>query len=347
MDYLERKEFLKNKLNQQGCTEEELKELYFLIDQNGTKEELDILELKIWKSESENKKLNEFESSVLFNKIKKKASITEQNSKSKINKHFSIGYQQISRIAASILLLITFTWVTINYLSERDKAKKVKYVTKSTNKGQRVSITLNDGSVITLNAESSITYPEVFADTLREIILTGEAFFEVAKNPDKPFVVESNGLLTTVLGTSFNIRAFSDKHTEVTVATGKVKVAPKLSSKNTIEETVLIPNQQASFNTEDLSIVVSEVDLTPFLAWKSNALYFDMVPFSEVVKTLERWYNVEIVMENNKANHCLVRAKYKNEALTTVLVGLKLLVNFDYKLVHDEKLIITGRTCKN
>ncbi|MBT34432.1 MAG: hypothetical protein CMO01_32615, partial [Thalassobius sp.] len=114
-----------------------------------------------------------------------------------------------------------------------------------------------------------------------------------------------------------------------------------------VEEAVLIPNQQASFNAVDLSIMVSEVDLTPYLAWKNNALYFDMVPFSEVVKTLERWYNIEIVMKNKLADNCLVRAKYKNEALTNVLDGLKLLVNFDYKLINDKQVIITGRQCKN
>ncbi len=347
MDYQKRKEFLKNKLSQQGCTEEELRELYFLIDEYGSREELDMLELKIWKSKTENKQLNEFESDVLFNQIKRKAKVPEHASKSNINKHISFGYQQISRIAASILLLITFTWVTINYLREKDKAPEIKYITKSTNKGQRANITLNDGSVVTLNAESSITYPEVFADTLRSIVLKGEAFFDVAKNPKKPFVVESNGLLTTVLGTSFNIMSFSEKHTEVTVATGRVKVAPKLKRKQQVEEAVLIPNQQASFNAVDLSIMVSEVDLTPYLAWKNNALYFDMVPFSEVVKTLERWYNIEIVMKNKLADNCLVRAKYKNEALTNVLDGLKLLVNFDYKLINDKQVIITGRQCKN
>ena len=72
-----------------------------------------------------------------------------------------------------------------------------------------------------------------------------------------------------------------------------------------------------------------------------------MVPFSEVVKTLERWYNIEIVMKNKLADNCLVRAKYKNEALTNVLDGLKLLVNFDYKLINDKQVIITGRQCKN
>ncbi|MEN7551309.1 FecR domain-containing protein [Rapidithrix thailandica] len=338
-----RKKYLTSKLQKQGCTREELQELYYLMEKYGSDEELEGLMRKEWEKK-QGAQLDEESTQFLLTQIRKKTSAPV--------KRLKPGFRQFTRIAASLFLLGALVWLTVQPAQKEPEKSEVKYLTKSTDKGQRLSITLADGSVVMLNAESSITYPAVFADTAREILLKGEAFFDVARNPQKPFVVESNGLMTTVLGTSFNIQAFPSDRVEVTVATGKVKVAAKKKvleqeEASEVEDVVLVPNQQGKFLLTDHSIAVTEVDLTPYLAWKNNALYFEMVPLSEVMKTLERWYNVEISMNNTLASKCLVRANYKDENLKNVLNGLKLLVDFNYKFVNDRKVVITGKGCKN
>ena len=130
-------------------------------------------------------------------------------------------------VAASLALFIfAYTYFFTMELSR--SSEPIELVTKTTSKGQKATITLPDGSVLKLNSESSITYPKQFNKNVREVSLNGEAFFEVAGNPKKPFIVSSEGLRTKVLGTSFNINAYKDfSEIAVTVVTGRVEVSGK------------------------------------------------------------------------------------------------------------------------
>ncbi|WP_020533242.1 FecR family protein [Flexithrix dorotheae] len=345
MDKFSRKEFLKSKLLNGGCSQEELEELYFLFDQYGSPEEMEILMEMEWEAKN-NFKLKEKDADYIYAQIKKSIPRTHRTL------NFKLSHLQVSRIAAAIILLAVFGWAFRGYLQEKDIVPEVKMITRHAEKGQKLKFTLPDGSMVNLNSTSSITYPEIFSDSTRSIKLEGEAFFNVTKNPEKPFVVESNGLFTTVLGTSFNIRAFRDNPVEVTVATGIVRVSPAITDSQSgldskvVQGELLKPNQQARFNPHDLSIAVTDVELGPYLAWKSNTLYFEMVPFARVITILERWYNIELDLKNDLSNQCLVRANYKNENLINVLDGLKLLVNFDYEFTGKNQIIITGKGCK-
>ena len=125
------------------------------------------------------------------------------------------------KAAVAAVLLVLFAWVL--YTTNKPGTAPLELLVKETQRGQKSTITLADGSTVMLNAQSRLTYPRQFAGT-REVVLEGEAFFLVNHNPDKPFVVRSGRLQTTVLGTSFNIEAFPEKNIKVTVATGKVRV---------------------------------------------------------------------------------------------------------------------------
>ena len=125
------------------------------------------------------------------------------------------------KAAVAAVVLILFAWVL--YTINKPGTVPLELLVKETQRGQKSTITLADGSTVMLNAQSRLTYPGQFAGT-REVVLEGEAFFLVNHNPDKPFVVRSGHLQTTVLGTSFNIEAFPEKNIKVTVATGKVRV---------------------------------------------------------------------------------------------------------------------------
>lgn len=246
------------------------------------------------------------------------------------------------RIAASVVLflcaggLLTYGWFHTRTTSA------LQYITQRTHEGERATLVLPDGSKVKLNASSSLTYPASFPIHTRPVTLTGEAFFEVQRNPDKPFIVTAAQVTTTVLGTSFNIQAFPQEDVVVTVATGQVSVAPE-----TVGPAILAPSQQAVFHPHERTLQIATVDLATYLAWKENTLAFKGVPFIQVIHTLERWYGIDITLTNTEANHCLVWASYHDEGLHNVLAGLQLLVPFTYQQDPQGNLLITGKGCNH
>lgn len=181
-----------------------------------------------------------------------------------------------------------------------EAAAEVSYVTLSTPRGGQYQITLPDGSKVWLNAESSITYPTSFAGQQRKVELRGEAYFEVAKqhstqNPQTAsrFIVSSAGQEVTVLGTHFNINAYPDeKEIKTTLLEGSVQVSTLHPSQNTI----LKPNQQAILTGTSLSVktVYSEDEV----AWKNGYFMFNNESLESIMKTIGRWYALEIQYED-------------------------------------------------
>jgi transmembrane sensor len=167
--------------------------------------------------------------------------------------------------------------------------------------GQRSRVMLADSSIVTLGAGSTLSYPERFAGNTREISLEGEAFFEVTKNPDKPFIVHTGAVQTRVLGTSFKINAFKGQPVLVAVATGKVRVGRKLAGKTGLEQlAVLLPGDEVEWNPGSGKAAISHVQTEDVAAWEKGRLSFVGVPLSEMVTSLERWYNVKILIRNKK-----------------------------------------------
>lgn len=159
----------------------------------------------------------------------------------------------------------------------------------STPKGGQYQITLPDGSKVWLNAESNITYPAKFAGAQRLVKLEGEAYFEVARNPAQPFVVETGRERVKVLGTHFNVNSYKDvEQSAVSLAEGRVSVS--MLSKSA-EEKVLSPGQQAVVRNNRMD--VRNVDIGESLAWKNGEFMFNNESLSEVMQTLSRWYDFE------------------------------------------------------
>lgn len=163
------------------------------------------------------------------------------------------------------------------------------YNTITTPKGRNFELTLLDGTKVWLNAASSLSYPVAFNSTERRVKINGEAYFEVAKNKRQPFVVEANGTEVKVLGTHFNVSAYDDDPSvKTTLLEGSVKV-----SKNNIE-TMLTPGKQAiAFNNTD-NIKVLNADAEGAVAWKNGYFNFNNEDITTVMKTLARWYDIEV-----------------------------------------------------
>lgn len=228
-------------------------------------------------------------------------------------------------------------------------ASDTPWITLDTPYGQKSLVTLPDGTRIFLNGGSTISYPEVFAPEKREVNLSGEAFFEVAPNPQQPFIVTASGVITEVLGTSFNVQAFPDKQVSVTVATGSVRVAIRPASAQaeavSSSRVILAPNDQAIYNPAQGGFTVTEVNLDKYLAWKDNTLLFEDMSIEEVARILERWYNVTIVFDDDTIKTCLVNGKYKNQSLESVLQSIQYMYHVDFKFTLPNKVRLDGKGC--
>ncbi len=218
-------------------------------------------------------------------------------------------------------------------------------IVKKTERGQKSSIILSDGSTVRLNSDSELIYPEEFSKSRREVKLVGEAFFDIARNEDAPFVIHTSKVTTTVLGTSFNIKAFKNTDEQITVATGIVSVKKRMGT-NDIDEGVLItPSQQAIFSSEKDQFMVNEVDLDHFLSWKDGRIIFDKVSLEEASVILERWFNADITFEKKGLKECIIRGEYNNENLTNILKSLHFVHDVDYQVLKDNRVVITGSKC--
>lgn len=243
-------------------------------------------------------------------------------------------------MAASVLLLLGLG--IGSYLAYKHQpTPEVAWEERTTQKGQRATVTLTDGTTVYLNADSHLSFPEHFDANKRAVVLEGEAFFKVARQPKRPFVVASGKLTTTVLGTSFNIEAFADAPTKVTVATGRVKVG-LLGDHGKQQEVLLQPDQQAFY---DGSLSKREVDAQQFTAWRHRVLRFDRVSLAEAVVVLERWFDVSIEVENDQLLACQVNGKYVNESLINILESFRHILKIEYRTVEARKIILMGQSC--
>lgn len=166
--------------------------------------------------------------------------------------------------------------------------------TLQTPRGKDFKIVLSDGTEVWLNAESTLTYPSRFHGAQRIVELDGEAYFKVAKDSARPFIVRSGKLETQVLGTSFNFRNYTHSTPHVTLVEGRVLVTGHDTS------VTLHPNEDAQIG-DDGTIRVTQVDPRSYTAWVDGYFYFDNASLEEIMRELGRWYNLNILFENPEA----------------------------------------------
>ncbi len=180
-------------------------------------------------------------------------------------------------------------------MDQTSASSSLAYNEIATPRGGQFTVKLSDGTKIWLNSQTTIRFPVSFASLKeRKVELKGEAYFEVAKDAKKIFCVKSPLQNITVLGTHFNINTFDQNRVFTTLIEGKVSVTTDNPTKNTI----LIPSQQAMVTKDNLQ--VKEVDVDQFIAWKNGYFSFDNEPLSELMRKVERWYNVNVVFENDE-----------------------------------------------
>lgn len=215
----------------------------------------------------------------------------------------------------------------------REDEKTKAEMTATTAKGQTYQFTLPDGTTVWLNADSRISFPFQFSGKERKILLSGEAYFEVAKHKSKPFIVETAGMpgrpaqYVEVLGTHFNISSYADEAaTKTTLLEGRVRLStlsyPTHGGGKPSEAKILMPNQQATLAGNN-TIEIEQVNTSEAIAWKEGNFVFNDEGLESILRKVARWYDVDIVYESKPVGVSLLGAVSRSKNVSAVLNALE------------------------
>lgn len=218
----------------------------------------------------------------------------------------------------------------IEYSEGTSEGPMAYHVLAIPRKGQ-YKLVLPDGSKVWLNAASSIRYPVAFNGNERRVYVSGEAYFEVAKDKTKPFRVVANDMLVEALGTAFNINAYGDEPiVSATLLEGSILV-----TKGTAEN-VLKPGQQAKLSGNNMTVV--NVNADEVIAWKNNQFKFKDLPLDAILRQVARWYDAEIVYEQKTSDH--FNAEVSRDVPVSKLLHLLELTNRAHFKIEGNKIIV-------
>lgn len=230
-------------------------------------------------------------------------------------------------------------------LEEVNKTKKTKPVTTTLRvpRGESYNLTLSDGTIVWVNAMSELRFSSEFVGDTREVELKGEAYFEVAKNADKPFIVKMADYDVTVLGTSFNISNYEgSKMSKTTLCTGRVEV----NMNYTVAEPIsLTPGKQLSLNKKNNDVDIQEVDVEQFLAWRDGNYFFEDKPLDELFEVLSRWYEIdEIEYSGEVVKDKLYSGKFKRDTpfekmIAIIEMGANCKIEYKDKKIRINEII--------
>jgi transmembrane sensor len=210
---------------------------------------------------------------------------------------------------------------------------EVLYNTISTPRGGKYQIELVDGTQVWLNAASSLRFPTAFNGKERKVEITGEAYFEVARNKDMPFIVSANGAEVQVLGTHFNVMAYNE---EASLKTTLIEGSVRFVSNDVAS--ILKPGQQSQFLKNGQVKVVSNVDLEEVLAWKNGVFHFEAADIEIVMRQLSRWYDVEVIY-NKQVDEQFYAQIPRNTKLSDVLKALEMTGKVHFK-IEGRKIVV-------
>lgn len=238
----------------------------------------------------------------------------------------------IAAVVAGIF--IGFYWIIAEQFAEQNQptSAALSLVTKESPIGQKMQIALPDGSLVWLNAGSQIQFYPEFTTESRVVHLQGEAFFSIERDSLRPFIVLTEQLKTTALGTSFNVRAYPDEtFTEVALTTGQVAVVAR-DSIAAPDSLTLSLGELATSRTDDQSLTKSTFTTAQKTGWKDGIIHFDQAEFSQVIRTLERWYGVQIQYNRLPKQDWRFSGEFENDYLSNVLAVIGYTEAFTYRI---------------
>ncbi|MFV0591706.1 MAG: FecR family protein [Draconibacterium sp.] len=261
------------------------------------------------------------------------AEISWRDLQAKLNKPVKkrILYVFVKKAAVFILLVCFGAAVQYLFFGSKHDSVYTKSYSITAPAGQKTNIELPDGTLVMLNSGTKIQYSGDFTKGNRQVYLEGEAFFDVQKDVEHPFIVNSELLGVKVFGTSFNIRAYpEDREFVATLIEGSIGIL------NTHGEEVaqLVPGEKAYFSESETTINIRQVDTEMYTSWKEGLVTFRNEKLKDIAKQIERWYNVEIVIQKEGlGDERYFGTILKNKPIDQILEVLKLTTSLQYEIV--------------
>ncbi|MFC4871659.1 FecR family protein [Negadavirga shengliensis] len=202
--------------------------------------------------------------------------------------------------------------------------------------GVKSNLTLQDGSKVILNSGSTLRYVKNFESHRRVLELEGEGYFEVEKDPHRPFMVKTGPVTTTALGTSFNIKAYKNEPLDIFLLTGLVSVQVEMEESQSVN---LEKGEALQVNWDTKAVRKSRFDEKKLMAWTHKTIVFDHTPMAEVTRVLENWYGVKVHYKNQPQEDLELSGWFHDQTLRNVLEGLSYSARFDFEIDKDQVTI--------
>ena len=271
--------------------------------------------------------------------------------------------------ATTAIAAVLFIGIYLNYnktnasaLAELPEKSEI-----STKNGSKTNLVLPDGTKVWLNAGSEMTYDKNYGSKLREVTLNGEAYFDVVKNAEKPFIIHASKMDIKVLGTAFNVKCYKG---EKTIETSLIRGSIEVTLKDRQEKIMLKPNEKLIVNIEEKEKIKAAPNkivpvsnsqkpiillgnLTIFTkdntivetAWVQNRLVFVSEPFEDIALKMERWYGIKIIITNEAMKQLIFSGSFEKESITEALTALQLISPFNY-VIKNNIIIISNKIKK-
>lgn len=319
MNTKQRKAYLLNQYINNTCTPEEFDELMLAIKASPNNDDFDEALKANWERSAHSPVENNLKWADISARIKEKTPKRY---------HTQVWLKYAACIALALLIC------TISFYKKTDTG--IQYLTAQSLPAKTKVIILADGTHVTLNANSSLRYPEKFSNGQRIVYLKGEAYFDVAHDSKKPFIIYSGALRTQVLGTTFTVSAYNEqKPQKVTVLTGKVGVVDESSKAHAL----LTPGLCATTDQKNQSLIVSRMaDPTDAIAWMDDKMIFEDATLADVAIALSNKYAVKIEINNRRIASRHITAIFQNQSLPDILNGITRLTHARY---HVDKSVYT------
>jgi transmembrane sensor len=316
------------------------------LNGNCTQEEQE--ELRVWIEESTEKKNDFFAIKDIWDSLKSPEDRTAEqlalfykNQYLRSKSSRILWIRSLSAIAAILIVGLLFSVLVPTKNTDPSESVQVFSVPL----GSRSKVILADGSEVSLNSGSELKYSSGFSSQNRVVSLTGEAFFSVKTDKEHPFTVKTTDFDIKVTGTKFNVCSYADnKYSTTTLAEGKISLQLKDDSKIL----KVIPGEKFQLDRKTLANSLSNADVESEIAWKDDQFIFKNIPFSELAKRLERWYDIKLNYSDQKLQSYAFTGKFKNqETIWQVLDALKLIFPIDYQKTTFREFKIIYKPMKN
>lgn len=252
-----------------------------------------------------------------------------------LRKNGTLAIKWFQRVAAVLLFPLIISILV--QLWRNNEPAVPQMMEMKTNPGMTALLTLADGTVVFLNSESSLAYPSSFNGNTREVTLKGEAYFEVAKNPDKRFIVSTpHQSRIEVLGTSFNVEAY-EEHTYITTTLIEGKVGFSFEENDASKYINLSPGQKLVYDSENNKISLYQTSGASEVAWKDGKIILNNTSLEEALRMLEKRYGVEFIIKNERLKKSAYTGTFTNQRLEKILEYFKISSKIRWKYISDEK----------